>query len=274
MAGTKKEPIGAEALGTKKKLVGEEAREKEIAEKWGQAQWTRLVSNGAVLVARANEVAGWTVKVGLLAAAAGAWTLYSAVGGLPSAPDLAGWKAKPGIEKEWIKGATLPKDMAAFGAAGALTSEPDYAAFVAAVEAGTTRLEPGAAKPSGNVVPCAPIGSLAETWLNPATGVADVPRCKASSDGKTLWVASFVRVSDGDYARPVLGVFHEEKGRRVYRNFDARIAGFHKVAGRETVSFETIPNQTAKDWPGSMTRSEDVTAPSGLWGRYMDKINK
>lgn len=255
------------------KIDEEERLEQEFAKRWGDAQWTRLVSPGAVLVARANALGRWASGAGLLAAALGVFTIYDALGGFASAPEIAGLRVKPGIEREWLKGASLPKDMAPFAAPGALTSEADYAAFVASVESGAAKLEPGASKPSAGSIPCAPISVLSESWLNPATGLADVPRCKKSSDGKTIWVASFVQGADR-YTRPVIGVFHEEGGRRVYRNFDAHISGTHKVAGRESVSFETIPNQVNADWPGTMSRSEDVTAPTGLWGQFKEKLNK
>jgi hypothetical protein len=240
--------------------------------------WTYLVSEGSVLVNRVNAIADPKVKGGGMGGMLGFFAVATVIGsfamflsfGLSASDAVKGWQTNPAEINKWAAGASLRTITPALAAA--TTRSEDYARFVSEVVANPQTLVPqaiGGAKLGA--IPCVPMESLAETWLNPATGTPDRPRCKFSGD--SVFVASFVQ--DGSTGRsliyPVLGVFHKDKEGWAYYNFDGGMeGGLFALRAQKSVSIYQIANEVNKAFPGVLVYG-DVTAPRTAWG-YAKKL--
>lgn len=231
-------------------------QDEQIRAKHSGMLWTRLVSDGAVVVRRANAVQSWAAWLAIAAAALLVFDALRHGGGVSAPAAPVGWEIDAAGMNSWRQGMALRSVTDQIAAAA--TPAANYAAFVGQLESSPEMLAPvGQAQPGQ--VGCAPMKSLSETWLNPASGLPDMPRCKFSEDGKHIWLASFVKVASGgqELIYPVAGVLRKEGLGWAYYNFDATGAGgLHEVPGKKTVDVTMIPNQVAKDFPEALKGSD------------------
>ena len=254
----------------KPRKISFEERERLISKKFGRCLWAQLVSPGSTLVTRANAMAVAGRAFQAAAVACLAWTIGSSFGVTSfDAPTAEGLFLKREILNEWAKGATIPPQSVQ---AMANTTPVEEMAnnIVPRLESGALKISPGYTGTDEAVLPCVTITSLSESWLNPSTGTANIPRCKLSSDGKSYWIATFLMKNN--QPAPHIGILLTENGKRQYYNFDPHLSTAAFVPGRSTVSPETIPNHVANDWPGSMGKQADVTAETG-WRGWIQKFN-
>lgn len=225
--------------------------------------WPLLVSEGSVILARVNDISA-KFSQGLVLAAIGAFALnllMSMDRGLTAGSAVSGWSADQAVLNTWAGGATLKSTSPALAAA--TTPSAAYLSFVADVEAHPEKLAPQ--DKAGAQYPCVPIQSLSESWLNPATGVPDRPRCKFTRD--SIFVASYVVDSSRGSALiyPVLGVFHKQAAGWAYYNFDGGLgANIFALRDRPSVSIYQIANEVNDAFPGALQKT-DITAARTAW---------
>lgn len=244
-------------------------------------KWNDFASEGSVRVNRVNALAnssepGHAIGAklsGMAAIALVASLAFSLGSGLTATGAVKGWATNQLEINKWAAGAEIKSVSQAMVAA--TTKSEDYAKFVADVVANPRALVPQATGPAkAGTLPCVPMDSLAETWLNPATGTPDRPRCKFSGD--SIFVASFVQ--DAGTGRPliypVLGVFHQEGGAWSYYNFDGGLeGGIFALRDQKSVSIYQIASVVDKAFPGSMVYG-DVTAPRTALARVRKLFDK
>ncbi len=240
------------------------ATDQEIQARYSTMLWTKLVTDGHVIMRRVNHCAKtYGATMGVLAMVLLAFDAARSSGILSQdEASASGWAVNAKTVNEWSRGMNIASITPAFGSA--TTKVEDYKAFIAQVIQNPGSLAPQGKAVAGQVA-CVPIRSLAEPWVNPATGLPDKPRCKFSDDGNTIWVASHALDSASGKAvvYPVLGLFHKEGGRWGYYNFDARMPGaLYAFPEYKTVTFSMIPEQLARDFPDAMTRA-DLSEPRG-----------
>lgn len=261
-------------MGKSKPAARPDAKEQDerIRERHSGMLWTRLVSDGAVVVRRANALKG---AAAALAALSAGLLVFDALrhGGAPSAPKPpVGYEIDAAGMASWRQGMALRSVTAEIAAAA--TPAANYDAFAGQLESNPALLAPQSQAKPGQV-PCAPMKSLAETWLNPASGLPDQPRCKFSEDGEHIWIATFVKAQSGgqELIYPVSGVLRKEGFGWAYYNFDATGAGgLHEVRGKKTVDVTMIPGQVSKDFPEALKASD--YAEKGVVGKARAWWNK
>lgn len=229
-----------------------------------QRPWTFLVSEGAVIIRRANAIAPMGSALGFAAAAAVVASVIFALGsGLSAGEAVKGWEANQAEINAWAGAATWRGNAAA---AASVTRSEDYLAFVNDVAAHPEKLvKQAGGQAAPGTIPCVPMESLSEPWTNPANGLADRPRCKFSGD--SVFVASFVQdaTTGRSLIYPVLGVFHKQSGAWAYHNFDGGLeGGVFALRDKPSVTIYQIAREVDKAFPGALVHG-DVTAPKTAW---------
>lgn len=248
--------------------------DQKIKARYGNMQWTLLVTDGHVILRRVNYLAERASILGVLVAGSFTLSIALALGAFSKpAESTTGWAVNPAGVNEWIKGMTIAKVTPAFGSS---TKSPEaYKAFIAQVIQNDGALST-AALGNADKPGCVSMNSLSESWLNPATGLPDRPRCKVSEDGKTIWLASFVLDQRSGQAKifPTLGALHKDGGRWAYFNFDAGMPGaLYSFPEFQTVSFAKIPARVAADFPEAMTRA-DLSQTQGWLARARKAVGQ
>jgi hypothetical protein len=260
----------------KKQMVGaapSAADENErIARENEGMMWTHLVSAGSVIVKRVNELRALnrSLLTAAIAIAIGSIALFAG-GAMDSSAAVSGWQVSQSEINKWAAGATVKSPAAGFKAATA--SDVDYSRFIAQVLGNPSILvqQSGGAVRDGTI-PCVPFESLAEPWVNPATGVPDRPRCKFSGDN--IFVASYVTSGRDGKQYPILGIFHKGAASWDYYNFDGALGdNIYRFGDRKNVTIYQVADSIDKAFPGALIRG-DLTKPRTAWGFIKKQFNK
>lgn len=224
--------------------------------------WTMLLSDGSVILARIQALTKTATVLVTLACAAIVLDVVR-ISGSTNAIDVQGYKPVPSVVSNWTKGMQLNNVTAQFSEATPTAQQ--YAELIEKLKA-----NPGAIQEH-----CVAIDDPSQSWLNPSTGLPNLPRCKISSDSETVWLMTFVQNKGASTTiHPTIGVFHSTQAGWQYFNFETGLGqGVVKIQPYQTIGFSDISAQVAKDFPSSM-QITDVTVPDTAVGKISKSFNK